>query len=142
MSSLLIINIVIYPIFRAYYLQKPDWDGCFKRLKKDFEKGDIIILAYDGGMYSDVMEYYSEQNDFDLEDNFYVLNYDDDKIEDFFEDLVEDNITRIWIIDFWEKIRDPDDKTDDLLVEEYNLDDETREQIATLILEHPEYILS
>jgi uncharacterized membrane protein len=123
-SALLIINMVIYPIFRAYYLQKPDWNGCFERLKKDFKKHDIIILGYPGKKYSDVMEYYSDLNDFDLEDNFYILNYEDeDEIEEFIEDIYEDNITRIWIIKFWKNIRDPNGKTDDLLVEEYDLEE-------------------
>jgi hypothetical protein len=118
----LITHIIIYPFLRAYYLQKPDWDGCFKRIKKDFKKHDIIIIAYDGGGYSEVMEYYSNENNFDLDDNFYELNYDEDDIEEFFKEISKDNITRIWVINFWDKIRDPDDKTEELLIEEYDLD--------------------
>ena len=72
-------------------------------LKKEFKKHEIIIVCYPGGPYSDVMEYYSDLNDFDLEDNFYELIYNDDEIEEFFEDIFEENITKIWIITFWEK---------------------------------------
>ncbi|MFX0071253.1 MAG: hypothetical protein ACFFAO_09200, partial [Candidatus Hermodarchaeota archaeon] len=120
--SLLLVNLMIYPLFRNYYLQKPDWDGCFSTLKKEFEKNDIIIMAYPGRGYSDVMEYYSKKNDFDLEDNFYTILYEEDEIEDFFEEVHEENITRIWIITFWEKIRDPNDKTESTLIDEYDLD--------------------
>ena len=120
---LLIFNIIIYPFFRAQYLQKPDWDGCIKKLKKEFEKNDIIILGYPGGPHSDVMEYYSDLNDFDLEDNFYELIYDDDEIEEFYEDILKENITRIWIITFWENYRDPKDETEEMLIDDYNLEE-------------------
>ncbi len=119
----LITNISIYPLFRAYYLQKPDWDGCIKQLKKKFKNHDIIILCYPGGPYSDVMEYYSDLNNFDLDDNFEEVIYDEDEIEEFFEDITKDNITRIWIITFWESYRDPKDKTDDMIVDEYDLEE-------------------
>lgn len=120
---LLVFNIIIYPIFRAFYLQKPDWDGCIKKLKQKFEKNDIIILCYPGGPYSDVMKYYSDLNDFDLKGNFDDLNYDKGEIEEFFEDILKENITRIWIITFWENYRDPKDKTDDMVVDKYNLEE-------------------
>jgi uncharacterized membrane protein len=117
---LLINNIIIYPIFRATYLQKPDWNGCVKRLKKDFKKHDIIINSYHRQI-PDVMKYYSDLNDFDLEDNSIELNYDEDDIEEFFDDISDDDITRIWILSYWSNLKDSEEKTEDFLIDDYNL---------------------
>lgn len=117
---LLINSIIIYPLFRAVYLQKPDWEGCAKRLKKDFRKHDIVINSY-GRQIPDSLRYYCELHDFDLSDNSYILNYEDDDIEEFFDELSEDDITRIWFIFYWLNLDDSVEKTEDKLIDEYNL---------------------
>ena len=117
---LLINSLIINPIFRAVYVQKPDWEGCVKRLKKDFKKHDIVINAY-SRQIPDVMRYYSDLHDFDLSDNDYILNYDDDDIEEFFDEISEDDINRIWIVLYWLDLDDSEGKTEDKLIDEYNL---------------------
>lgn len=116
---------MLYPIFRATHLQKPDWDGCSKKFKEEFEDDDIVIISYDGSIPT-TLEYYCELNNFDFSKNSYQLKYTEDEIEDFFEYIEENNITRIWLIDFWEHIIDPDNLTKELLIDEYNLTKEEK----------------
>jgi len=133
---LLFNSIIIYPIFRATYLQKPDWDGCVKKLKTEFKKHDIIINSYKRQI-PDVMKYYSDRNDFELEENSYILNYDEDDIIEFFDEMSDDNINRIWILLYWLNMDDSEEKTEDKLVDEYNLtkvDDYIFRHDITLIL--------
>ncbi|MFX1391952.1 MAG: glycosyltransferase family 39 protein [Promethearchaeota archaeon] len=122
--ALIITHLIIYPFLRAYYLQKPDWEGCVKKLEEKVKKNDIIITAYPGGRAPYPMEYYSELYGFDLDKYFYELNYNDDDIEEFFDEISDENITRIWIISFWERTRDPSGETEDLLIDEYDLEEE------------------
>jgi len=137
---LLFNSIIIYPLFRATYLQKPDWDGCVKRLKKDFKKHDIIINSYKRQI-PDVMKYYSDLNDFELEENSYILNYKEDDINEFFDEMRDDDITRIWILLYWLNMDDTEDKTENKLVDEYNLtkvdDYEFRHDITLILYEIP-----
>ena len=67
------------------------------------------------------MEYYSDLNDFDLEENSYKLDYNEDDIEEFFEEIDDDDITRIWILLYWLNLDDSEEKTKDKFVDEYNL---------------------
>ena len=67
------------------------------------------------------MEYYSDLNNFDLEENSYKLDYNEDDIEEFFEEINDDDITRVWILLYWLNLDDTEEKTKDKFVDEYNL---------------------
>jgi len=117
---LLVNSIIIYPIFRSIYLQKPDWEGCAKRLKKDFRKHDIVVNPYNRQI-PDALRYYSDLHDFDLDDNSYILDYGADGIEEFSDEISDEDITRIWIVFYWLDLDDSEEKTEDKLIDEYNL---------------------
>jgi len=121
--SILICNLVIFPIFKSVYLQKPDWDGCVKKLKDKFEDSDIVINQYGINQLPAEMKYYCEIHDFDFEDNTFNLEYDKDEIKDFIDDLYKENISRVWIIGYWHHITDPDGETEDKLIDKYNFDE-------------------
>lgn len=118
--SITIISLIVYPIFRHQYLQKSDWDGCIKKLKKELKENDIIIISY-GGDIPPVMEYYSNLNEFNLSNEVYDLNYNNAEISAFFDYISQKNITRIWFVNFWLHIRDPTHLTQNLIIEPYNL---------------------
>ena len=69
------------------------------------------------------MLYYSELNNYDINDDFYELYYNNDDIEEFFDYIHNHNVTRIWIVMFWNDVRDPDDITEKDLVNEYSLEE-------------------
>ncbi|MFX1383498.1 MAG: glycosyltransferase family 39 protein [Promethearchaeota archaeon] len=123
-----ICSAIIFPIFKTTYLQKPDWNGCVKTLKKEFESDDIVINLYGANKLPEVMEYYCDKHDFDFEKNTYDLIYKDEDIEEFFEYVEEEGITRIWIVSYWKHVVDPDDKTGDELDDEYGYDLEKIEE--------------
>jgi len=118
--SISIISLIVYPIFKNHYLQKSDWDGCVKKLKTELKETDIIIFSY-GGDIPPVMEYYSNLNKFNLSNEVYDLNYSNAEISAFFNYASQKNITRIWLVNFWLHIRDPNYLTQNLIIEPYNL---------------------
>ncbi len=118
--SIGIISLTIFPIFKNQNLQKSDWDGCIKKLKTENKETDIIIISY-GGNIPPVMDYYSNLNDFNLSSEIYDLNYNSAEILAFFNYISQENITRIWIVNFWLHIRDPNYLTQNLIIEPYNL---------------------
>ena len=72
--------------------------------------------------FPDVMEYYCDLYDFDIDDNSYEIDYkDDDDIEEFYEYVREKGIVRIWIVTYWRDVYDPDDVMEDELIDKYNL---------------------
>lgn len=122
LGTALICNIFIFPFFKSIYLQKPDWEGVVKKIDKDFEDYDIIINQYGEKKLPDVMEYYCDRYDFDLDDNSYAIDYrNDDDIEEFFNHVRENGILRIWIVTYWRDLVDPDDEMEDELIDKYNL---------------------
>ena len=137
----LICNVVIFPIFKATNLQKPDWNGCVKKLKEKHKSSDIVINHYGVKQLPRVMEYYCDRHDFDFDENTYDLNYKEDEIEEFFKYVSDEGIKRIWIVSYWPHVLDPDDKTEDKLVDEYNLikvkDYEFRRDITLTLYEIP-----
>ena len=69
------------------------------------------------------MEYYSDLNNFDLPEKSYELTYKEEHIEEFFEHISDKKITRIWIIYYWSHLRDPDDLTEEMVIDEYELEE-------------------
>jgi len=118
--TLLIINVMFYPFFRSLYLQKPDWDGCAKKLKNEFKSSEIIIVSYEGLMPCP-LNYYCRINNFNLSENFYNLTYNEEKINEFFDYISNEKISRIWIIKYWQHIRDPNHITEKILIEKHHL---------------------
>ncbi len=118
--SISIISLTVYPIFKSQYLQKSDWDGVIKKLKTELKETDIIIISY-GDDFLPVMEYYSNLNKFNLSTVVYDLNYNNAEILTFFGYISQKNITRIWLVNFWLHIRDPNRVTQNLIIEPYNL---------------------
>ena len=43
-------------------------------------------------------------------------------IEDFIKYVREEGIHRIWVVHYWQQVKDPEEKTDDKLIDEYNFD--------------------
>lgn len=115
-----VMSLTIIPIFKTSYLQKPDWNGCIKKLKSEYKSSDIILISYEGSI-PPIMEYYSNINNFDLINKTYDLNYNDEGIEELFDYFLEKNLTRIWIVNFWLHIRDPNHLTENLSILHYNL---------------------
>ncbi len=122
LGAVLICNIIVFPIFKNIYLQKPDWEGVVKKIDKNFENNDIIINQYGVNKLPDVMEYYCDLYDFDLEENSYGIDYkNNDEIEEFYEYIRERGILRIWIVTHWRDVYDPNDEMEDELIDKYNL---------------------
>ena len=117
--SVLLCSVIIFPIFKMRYLQKPDWNGCVKTLKKEYKSHDIVINQYGVNQLPEVMAYYSDLHDFDFDENTYKLTYEDKYIEEFWEYVEEEEITRVWIVSYWKQTVDPDDKTVDKLEDGY-----------------------
>lgn len=114
----IICSAIIFPIFKTIYLQKPDWNGCVKTLKKEFKTHEIVINQYGQNQLPEVMKYYCDLHDFDFDENTYNLEYEDGDIEEFFEFIEDEGIDRIWIVSYWKHIVDPDSKTKDKLQDE------------------------
>ena len=117
--SVLLCSVIIFPIFKMQYLQKPDWNGCVKTLKKEYKSHDIVINQYGMNQLPEVMAYYSDLHDFDFDENTYNLLYEDKYIEEFWEYVEDEEINRVWIVSYWKETVDPDDKTVDKLEDGY-----------------------
>ena len=87
---------------------------------ENLKETDIIIISY-GEDFLPVMEYYSNLNKFNLSTVVYDLNYNNAEILAFFNYISQKNITRIWLVNFWLHIRDPNRVTQNLIIEPYNL---------------------
>ncbi|MFX1503605.1 MAG: hypothetical protein ACFFDH_21775, partial [Promethearchaeota archaeon] len=124
----LICSVIIFPIFKMTYLQKPDWNGCVKTLKKEYKSHDIVINQYGVDQLPDVMEYYCDLNNFDFDENTYNLIYEKKDIEEFFEYVEDKGINRIWIVSYWNHVVDPEEKTEDKLEDVYGHDLEKIEE--------------
>ena len=112
-----------------------------EKLKEKYKSYDIVINHYGVNQLPRVMEYYCDRHDFDFDEYTYDLKYKEDEIKEFFRYVSDEGIKRIWIVSYWPHVLDPDDKTEDKLVDEYNLikvkDYEFRRDITLTLYEVP-----